>query len=102
MTADLRYVVAPDVAWLDAEDVGDERPAAYVTRLPGGPPMVLEGPAWAIWCGVATGGTLAEITDEVAALTGEEAATVAGEVALFLESLVEGGLVSRSPSEQPS
>ena len=102
MTEEPHYSVAEDVAWLEAAEAGQDRAEAYVARVPEGPPLLLEGPAWAIWVAVAEGGRrggrLGEIVARAAELTGSEAPGVADEVSQFLGSLVEAGLVRRTPA----
>jgi hypothetical protein len=102
MTREPRYSVADDVAWLEAAEAGRDRAEAYVARVPEGPPLLLEGAAWAIWLAVAeggrSGGRLDDIVARAADLTGSDAPDVADEVAGFLGSLVEAGLVRRTPA----
>lgn len=88
------YAVAPDVAWVSREDLDSgEQPAAYVTRLPDGPPMVLEGPACVVWLAVADGGTAEDVVARTAELAGVDAAVVRDDVTRLLAELEAAGLV---------
>ena len=98
MTGPDRYAVAADVAWVDAEHVGEARAEVYVARLPDGEPLLLRDGAWAIWHGVAQGGTVDDIVGHAADLSGAERDVIADDVARFVESLVARGLVVPTPS----
>jgi Coenzyme PQQ synthesis protein D (PqqD) len=93
-----RYVVAADVAWIDAADLGMDEPESYVSRLPDGPPLLLQGAAWAIWQGVVDGGSLDDITAHTAVTTDSRASDIAADVAAFVRTLVSDGLVRRQSS----
>lgn len=91
------YAVAGDVAWVSREDLDSgDQPAAYVTRLPDGPPMVLEGPACVVWLAVADGGTAEEVVARTAELAGVGAAVVRDDVTRLLAELMTAGLVRAS------
>lgn len=93
------YVVADKVAWVDAEDLGKERAAVYVARIPQGPPIVLEGPAWAVWTAVTEGvGGDDEVVARVTDLTGLGADEVGPDVRAFLADLLAQGLLARQAS----
>jgi hypothetical protein len=102
MTQEPHYSVAEDVAWLEAAEAGQDRAEAYVARVPEGPPLLLEGAAWAIWLAVAEGGRpggrLGDIVARASELSGSDPMDVADEVAGFLGSLVDTGLVRRTPA----
>ena len=56
-------------------------------------PLVLEGPAVAVWRALAEPGTTGEVAGRVAADVGLPAADVEGDVATFLTELAGHGLV---------
>ena len=88
------YGVADGVAWVSREDLDQgEQPAAYVTRLPNGPPLVLEGPACVVWLAVVEGGTTEAVVTRTAELAGVDPAVVRDDVTRLLSDLVAGGLV---------
>ena len=59
----LQYRIADDVAWVSLEDLDvDNVPTAYLTRVPKGLPIMLEGSACLVWLALAEGGTLEEVT----------------------------------------
>ena len=93
-----RYQISPQVAWVDAETIGQEGATIYVAAAVDAPPVVLEGTAWAIWSSVAEGGTLDEITRRTAERTGNDAAAIGSDVEAFLESLTHRGLLVRGPA----
>jgi hypothetical protein len=104
-----RYRCASDVAWVDGTELGDPEPVAWVTRVPDGSPVALEGTAWLVWVTIAEfpeGATARVIVEQVRHLhgpagpgeapeggvtPGAEARAVHG----FLEQLAEAGLVDR-------
>lgn len=89
-----RFDIAPDVAWVSREDLDDgEVPAAYVTVLPHGRPNTLEGSACLVWLALADGGTLEQLTDAAAAMSGAEPADIMGDVAALVQELIRVGLV---------
>ena len=95
------FEIAPDVAWLDARDLpalGEQASgdAVYVTRLPAGVPLVLEGSAWAVWTALADGAhDLASLAEAAATLLGVEAGErVTADVSAFLDQLLDAGLVA--------
>lgn len=90
-----RFRVADDVAWVSLEDLDvHDVPTAYVSRLPHGPPTMLEGPACVVWLALAEGGSRDEVTTTAALMWGVEADAIRGDVAAVLEQLVAAGLVS--------
>lgn len=90
------FAIADDVAWVDAEDLGKEVAEVYVARVSGSsPPLVLVGPAWAVWTAVADGGGDAPaVVARVSELTGATPEAVDDDVRGFLETLVEEGLLT--------
>lgn len=89
-----RYTIADDVAWVSEQDLdaGDE-PTAYVTRVPGGPPILLEGSGCLVWLALAESGTLEEITLAAAAMTDAELDEIRDDVATLVDQLVVIGFV---------
>ena len=84
-----RYRIADDVAWVSHADLdGGDVPTAYLARLPGGPPILLEGSACLIWLALADGGTLEELTESAAAMSGTAAEEISGDVEMMLDQLV--------------
>ena len=98
MTA--RFAIADDVAWVDAGDLGKDAAEVYVARVSGeSPPVVLVGPAWAVWTAVAAGGGDAPtVVRRVTELTGASADDVSHDVQGFLTTLVEAGLLAQAGS----
>lgn len=95
MTA--RYLISPDVAWLDGADGGRELAVAWVARLDTGESFALCDGGWIVWVLLSEGhGTADEIRTESARLGAE---VEFGENGLedFLESLVARGAATRSP-----
>ena len=96
------YVVADDVAWVDAATASQDSFQAFVARLPDGPPVVLTGPAWLIWTSVVETPRLDDVVAAVSSSTGAPVAEVAGDVAGFLEQLVAQGLLRRDEAQGSS
>jgi hypothetical protein len=91
----MRYRIADDVAWVSEEDLdGGDEPTAYLTRLPKGPPILLEGSGCVVWLALDEGGTLQEVIATVAAMTGAEADTISDDVATLVDQLVVIGVVT--------
>ncbi|MGW5238584.1 PqqD family peptide modification chaperone [Monashia sp. NPDC004114] len=101
-----RYRCAPDVAWVDGTEVGYPSAVAWVTLVPDGSAVALEGPAWLVWVALtesAQGATAAEIVERVQRMRGTDETTdgsdgvadtvVAEDVVAFLHHLAEAGLV---------
>ena len=78
---------ASGVAHLDHGDV------VYAATLPGGPILVLEGGAAAIWA-AACDGSRDTIAERVAEATGAEVADVRSEVGSFVDELLTLGLLA--------
>lgn len=83
------YRIADDVAWVSLEDldVGDV-PTAYLTRVPKGLPIMLEGSACLVWLALAEGGTLEEVTAAAAAMADADVEDVRDDVAALVDQLV--------------
>ena len=91
------YRIADDVAWVSSEELdADGVPAAYVTRLPQGPPTTLEGPACVVWLALADSGTHEEITAAAALMWGVEPADISADVLATVQELVGVGLATTS------
>jgi hypothetical protein len=84
-----RYQVAADVAWVSQEDLdGGDTPTAYLTRLPGGPPILLEGSGCVVWLALAEGGTMEEITAAAAEMSESTVEAISDDVAELVDQLV--------------
>lgn len=91
----MRYRIADDVAWVSEEDLdGGEEPTAYLTRLPKGPPILLEGSGCVVWLALEEGGTLEEVIAAAASMTGAEADSISDDVATLVDQLVVIGVVT--------
>ncbi|MFM6849754.1 MAG: PqqD family peptide modification chaperone [Terrabacter sp.] len=91
----MRYRIADDVAWVSEEDLdGGEEPTAYLTRLPKGPPILLEGSGCVVWLALDEGGTLEEVIAAAAAMTGAEPDSISDDVATLVDQLVVIGVVT--------
>jgi len=84
-----RYRIADDVAWVSQEDLDvDEVPTAYLTRVPGGPPILLEGSGCVVWLALAEGGTLEEVTATAASMSDSTVEDISADVAVLVDQLV--------------
>ena len=84
-----RYRVADDVAWVSQDDLdAAEEPTAYVTRLPGGPPILLEGSGCLVWLARADGGSMDELIGAVAVMSGASEDEIKDDVAALVDMLV--------------
>jgi len=97
---ELDYSVADGIAWIAADELGEDRAAVYVARVPEGPPLLLEDAAWAIWMAVTEGGRLDDVVARAAELAGAEPSDIADEVDGFLRSLLEAGLIRDGAPDQ--
>lgn len=88
------YAIAADVAWVSDEFLDDGTvPTAYITTLPDGPAVVLQGPACLVWLALAesSSGTL----DDITALVADVAETDAGDITADVEQLLQGLVAQR-------
>lgn len=84
-----QYRIADDVAWVSLEDLDvDNVPTAYLTRVPKGLPIMLEGSACLVWLALAEGGTLEEVTAAAAAMSDADADAISDDVAALVDQLV--------------
>ena len=84
-----RYRIADDVAWVSEEELdGGETPTAYLTRLPKGPPILLEGSGCVVWRGRAARGTRDEVVDAAAAMSGTSTEEIRDDVETLVDQLV--------------
>ena len=84
-----RYRIADDVAWVSQEDLdGGDVPTAYLTRVPGGPPILLEGSGCVVWLALAEGGTMEELIAAAAAMTDATEDEVSEDVETLVDQLV--------------
>ena len=84
-----RYRIADDVAWVSHEELdGGDQPTAYLSRLPGGPPILLEGSGCVVWLALADGGTLEELTLAAAEMAGLAPHEVRDDVETLVDQLV--------------
>lgn len=84
-----RYRIAEDVAWVSREDLDvDGVPTAYLVRLPGGPPIVLEASGCVVWLALAEGGTMEEIVTAAAAMSESTVEDIGADVADLVDQLV--------------
>ncbi|UFN46578.1 PqqD family peptide modification chaperone [Nocardioides okcheonensis] len=84
-----QYRIADDVAWVSLEDLDvDNVPTAYLTRVPKGLPIMLEGSACLVWLALAEGGTLAEVTAAAAAMSDADADAISDDVSALVDQLV--------------
>lgn len=86
------YVVPDNVAWLD----DDSAERLYLTVVPQGRTVILEGTARVIWLIASEGG---EVVEQVAGLFGLPEADVEGDIERFLAELLDAGLLKAVPSE---
>lgn len=85
----MRFSIADDVAWVSQDDLdAADEPTAYVTRVPGGPPILLEGSSCVVWLALSDGGTLDEITTAAAEMTGASVDEIRDDVATLVDQLV--------------
>jgi hypothetical protein len=88
------YRIADDVAWVSQEDLdADAEPTAYLTRVPRGMPIMLEGSGCLVWLALADGGTLEEVTASAAAMSDAAVDDIRDDVAELVDQLVVIGVV---------
>jgi hypothetical protein len=84
-----RYRIADDVAWVSEEDLdGGDTPTAYLTRVPGGPPILLEGSGCVVWLALAEGGTMDEVVAAAAAMADTGGEQIRDDVETLVDQLV--------------
>ena len=89
-----RYRIADDVAWVSEEDLdGGDTPTAYLTRVPGGPPILLEGSGCVVWLALAEGGTMDDVVAAAAAMADVVEDQIREDVETLVDQLVSLGVV---------
>ena len=89
-----RYRIADDVAWVSEEDLdGGDTPTAYLTRVPGGPPFLLEGSGCVVWLALAEGGTMDDVVAAAAAMADVVEDRIREDVETLVDQLVIIGVV---------
>ena len=89
-----RYRIADDVAWVSEEDLdGGDTPTAYLTRVPGGPPILLEGSGCVVWLALAEGGTMDDVVAAAAAMADAPEYRIRDDVETLVDQLVIIGVV---------
>ena len=89
-----RYRIAGDVAWVSQEDLdGGDTPTAYLTRVPGGPPILLEGSGCVVWLALAEGGTMDDVVAAAAAMADVVEDRIREDVETLVDQLVIIGVV---------
>ena len=89
-----RYRIADDVAWVSEEGLdGGDTPTAYLTRVPGGPPILLEGSGCVVWLALAEGGTMDDVVAAAAAMADVVEDQIREDVETLVDQLVIIGVV---------
>ena len=89
-----RYRIADDVAWVSEEGLdGGDTPTAYLTRVPGGPPILLEGSGCVVWLALAEGGTMDDVVAAAAAMADVVEYRIRDDVETLVDQLVIIGVV---------
>ena len=88
------YRIADDIAWVSEEDLdGGDTPTAYLTRVPGGPPILLEGSGCVVWLALAEGGTMDDVVAAAAAMADVVEDRIREDVETLVDQLVIIGVV---------
>ena len=93
-----RYARPDDLAVIDGEPTAGDPFRVYLTPLPYGPLVVLEGNSAAIWQG-AQGDESGALVERLAAESGLLAEEIRDDVERFLDQLVGAGLLRRDPAD---
>jgi hypothetical protein len=89
-----RYRIADDVAWVSQEDLdGGDVPTAYLTRVPRGMPILLEGSGCVVWLAIAEGGTMDDVVAAAAAMAEAGEDDIRDDVETLVDQLVIIGVV---------
>lgn len=95
----MRYRIADDVAWVSQEDLdGGEAPTAYLTRVPRGLPILLEGSGCVVWLALDDGGTMEEVIASAAVMAGAAEDDIRADVETLVDQLVVIGVVAEEAS----
>lgn len=89
------YRVPDDIAWIDGSEVGLGE-QLYLTRLPSGETILLEGTARMIWHAAVT---VPDSVEQVAVLVAREIGEIESEVARFRDELLVDGFLAGSRRE---
>lgn len=93
-----RYEKPDDVAVIEEEPTGERLSRVYLTLLPYGPLVVLEGSGAAIWQ-EAQADDSASLVDRMSMAAGLPAEDIRDDIESFLEQLVGAGLLCREVSD---
>ena len=93
-----RYTRPDDLAVIDAEPADGDPFRVYLTLLPSGPLVVLEGSGAAIWQ-EAQDDESGGLVERLAAENGLRAEEIRDDVERFLVQLVNTGLLRRDPAD---
>jgi hypothetical protein len=93
-----RYAQPDDLAVVEGEPADGDPFRVYLTPLPYGPLVVLEGNSAAIWQ-EAQDDESGGLVERLAAESGLRAEEIRDDVEKFLDQLVEAGLLRRDPAD---